>query len=713
MAERNNILWRKVEVSLYAGEEAFRGSKQGFVIVAQRAALRRIVTSAVGVVLVLAGVSGWCPSYWLAGCLVLGSLLAVTPWLAPRSPVVRRLIVVLFAVLTIRYCIFRATETLPPLGLEPISAVVYLYWGLELCIAYFAWQSVKGLVRRTDRTPEVEAGLGWYSAARPPLVDILIPTYNEPYALLEATILAALNQDYARFRVWVLDDGKRDALRSLCERLGVNYLRRAVNTHFKAGNLNHAVEELRRLDEPPEFLAIVDADFILRPEFVKRTLALMQAPRTAIVQTPQRFYNPDPFQRAFKAQASWPDDLRSFFELRLPSLDAHGAATCCGTSFLLRFDALVDVGGFPVESVSEDTLLSVKLASRGWSTLYLQEGLSFGLSPEGISELLTQRGRTWLGSTQNAIYRWRSFGRRLCLRPRLNALETLVRLFLLPAFRLLAPLVPIIFWFTGVALVPVTAQELASYVVPLWAVRLGISWMSEGATLPIVSDAVGLLLAPTQLSSFFRAARQPENQRFVVTPKGAQRSSSAVHWRNVTVLALIILGSLAGLAFHISSRPSDWYSEDFLAWNLFATGFFLLVATVALMPCLEAVQRRAAQRFSCNLAAIIRHDDAEIGCVVDDVSLQGAALSMDRESIAMDQVVNLELPGGLRIPCKAVRRASRRLVVEFAPSIAQKRALIAFIFGSRRYVPEPTSWSLWGCGVAFARRYVPVARWRT
>ena len=57
----------------------------------------------------------------------------------------------------------------------------------------------------------------------------------------------------------------------------------------------------------------------------------------------------------------------------MPSKDAWGAAFCCGTSSVIRFAALAQIGGFPTDSVTEDYLLTLRLKEIGYRTVYLNE----------------------------------------------------------------------------------------------------------------------------------------------------------------------------------------------------------------------------------------------------------------------------------------------------------------------------------------------------
>src|ERR1700730_1180098 len=71
-------------------------------------------------------------------------------------------------------------------------------------------------------------------------VDFFIPTYNEPFSVLAPVIAGAIDVKYPH-QTYVLDDGRRDWVKSLCARLGVQCITRPDNQWAKAGNLNHAL----------------------------------------------------------------------------------------------------------------------------------------------------------------------------------------------------------------------------------------------------------------------------------------------------------------------------------------------------------------------------------------------------------------------------------------------------------------------------------------
>ena len=292
-------------------------------------------------------------SYWEAfqPGLVLGLLaIALLPWLNRDNTIARTVAISVCLLLAWRYMLWRIMYTLPPAGPTLDFGVGLLFITVEMLSMLGATVASVFLIRTRDRAPDVERNLPWLkSLPRQPLVDVLICTYNEEEEILERTIIGALGLDYPNFRLWVCDDGRRAWLRELCAENGCGYITRPDNAHAKAGNINNALRHVARLPEQPEFIAILDADFVPKPQFLIRTLALTRETNVGVVQTPQHFFNPDPIQSNLAMAHVWPDEQRFFFDVVMPSKDAWGGAFCCGTSSLLRFAPLTEIGGFPTD----------------------------------------------------------------------------------------------------------------------------------------------------------------------------------------------------------------------------------------------------------------------------------------------------------------------------------------------------------------------------
>ena len=272
----------------------------------------------------------------LAPAIVLGALLfAVLPWMPATWRPARVALTLISGALLLRYLVWRYEVTLPPMS-EPVNWLAgWTFFIIEVLALTSALLSLMFLSRVRDRSAEADTHEGWERVGETaPMVDVLICTVNEEQRILEHTILGAIGMDYPNFRTWVLDDGKRPWLKALCQRLGVGYLTRPDNAHAKAGNINHALGVLAALPEPPQFVSILDADFVPTAHFLSRAMSLFHDDRVGIVQTPQHFINPDPIQTNLAIAGTWPDEQRYFFDIVMPGKDAWGTAFCCGTSSL-------------------------------------------------------------------------------------------------------------------------------------------------------------------------------------------------------------------------------------------------------------------------------------------------------------------------------------------------------------------------------------------
>jgi cellulose synthase (UDP-forming) len=110
--------------------------------------------------------------------------------------------------------------------------------------------------------------------------------------------------------------------------------------HAKAGNVNNRLAHALRTGRRPEFVLLLDADFVPYTNILQRTLGLFEENDVGIMQTPQHFFNADPVQAHLLCSTIWSDEHRFFFNVFLPCKDAWGAAFCCGTSAVIRVAAL-------------------------------------------------------------------------------------------------------------------------------------------------------------------------------------------------------------------------------------------------------------------------------------------------------------------------------------------------------------------------------------
>ncbi len=228
-----------------------------------------------------------------------------------------------------------------------------------------------------------------------PHVAVIIPTCGEPLEIVENTIVAATQLAYPpdRFYVLVSDDGRNEALCQVARRHGACYVE-GPRKDAKAGNLNFALAYLEEVYPQANLVVTQDADEILDPAFLQKTVGYFADEKVAFVQTPKEAIVPphDPFGSRD----------RIFYDVLQPGRNGANAAFSCGSGVIWRIAAVKSIGGFSTWNLVEDLTTSYQLHSAGFRSEYHNEILSIGLAPDDVPGMLKQRG-TW------AVDTWRLF----------------------------------------------------------------------------------------------------------------------------------------------------------------------------------------------------------------------------------------------------------------------------------------------------------------
>jgi cellulose synthase (UDP-forming) len=625
------------------------------------------------------------------GILLAGAAWALLPWLRADDERARAAMVAVMVALMWRYMLWRWLVTLPPIGLTLNFAVGLVFVAVETLMVAGTTVSLVFLAKLSDRTPDADRNAGWLVSQRPlPLVDVFICTYNEEAAILERTIIGALSMDYPRYRVWVLDDGRRAWLAELCARLGSGYLTRPDNAHAKAGNINNGLRHVAGLPEPPDFISILDADFVPMPQFLRRALSLFREADVGIVQTPQHFINADPLQTNLSMARVWPDEQRYFFDVVMASKDAWGASFCCGTSSVIRFPVLEQIGGFPTDSVTEDYLVTLKMKAAGFRTVYLNERLSLGLAPEGLKEYVTQRSRWALGFAQ--ICRGPLGPLRphngLTLLDRISLIETFLYWSANYSFRLLGIFVPILYWLFDVLAVHADVEQTLAYYLPHFVAQTAImGWMAQGRVMPVMSDVTQLLAASQILKAVAHGLVKPKGHKFHVTAKGGDRSQRFVQWPLLRVFAVYLVLTVGGVVWAFLFEDGTKL-RDSSALCLFWSWYNIVVLTVACVVCVEQPRLRASERLPGRDEALVHlGSDDTIMCRILDISLGGARFAGPAPGRA-GSVVTVDL-GRCQVPATVVRSTKDDLAVTFDAADTPRADVIRFIYSGRYSAAVP------------------------
>lgn len=242
------------------------------------------------------------------------------------------------------------------------------------------------------------------AAAQPlPFVTVQIPLYNERFVAARA-IRAACALDYPRdrFEVQVLDDSDDDTASTVAEAvaaeqargIAVVHLRRPRREGYKAGALAFGQRQARG-----ELLAILDADFVVPADFLRRATLPFAHPAVGCV------------------QARWGHLNRSMSLLtRIQALllDGHfaieqagrAAAGCLfnfnGTAGIWRRQAIDDAGGWAHDTLTEDLDLSYRAQLAGWRFVFLQDVVVPAELPAELAAFKSQQDRWTRGSMQTA-----------------------------------------------------------------------------------------------------------------------------------------------------------------------------------------------------------------------------------------------------------------------------------------------------------------------
>jgi exo-beta-1,3-glucanase (GH17 family)/cellulose synthase/poly-beta-1,6-N-acetylglucosamine synthase-like glycosyltransferase len=255
--------------------------------------------------------------------------------------------------------------------------------------------------------PVVPATIG--EAVTFPKVSIHVPAYFEPPDMLKQTLDAVSRLDYPNFECVVIINNTPDPefwqpIQDHCRVLGERF--KFINAEkvegFKAGALRIAME---RTAVDAEIIGIIDADYVVQPDWLKDLVPVFADPRVGLVQAPQDHRDGDRSLMHYIMNGEY----AGFFDIGMVQRNEANAIIVHGTMCLLRRAAMDMAGGWAGDTICEDTDLGLAIIEHGWLTHYANHRYGHGLLPDTYEAFKKQRHRWAYGGFQIVKKHWRRF----------------------------------------------------------------------------------------------------------------------------------------------------------------------------------------------------------------------------------------------------------------------------------------------------------------
>jgi cellulose synthase/poly-beta-1,6-N-acetylglucosamine synthase-like glycosyltransferase len=402
-----------------------------------------------------------------------------------------------------------------------------------------------------------------------PKVTMQLPIFNEVY-VVERLLRSVSEIDYPKdlLQIQVLDDSTDDtrALTESCvaelqgRGFNVELIHRTDRTGFKAGAL-----ETGLASAASEFVCILDADFVPKPDLLKRTIHFFTDPKVGMIQTRWGHLNRG-YSLLTRVQAMF---LDGHLLLEQTARSRSGRFfNFNGTAGLWRRSCIDEAGGWQHDTLTEDLDLSYRAQLAGWKFIFLPDVITPAELPVDMNGFKSQQHRWTKGSIQTCKKLlptvWRS---KLPLMIKIEATAHLTSNF---AYLLLACLCVLLHpsaggpqatWLRTLLMdVPIFFTASVSVAVFYICAQRELhprTWMKEILLLPALL-ALGVGLSINNARAVLEACFNHKSD-FARTPKyGIERKSQP--WRSCKYMPLKSLLPLVEMAFAIYFTYFLWFA---------------------------------------------------------------------------------------------------------------------------------------------------------
>jgi exo-beta-1,3-glucanase (GH17 family)/cellulose synthase/poly-beta-1,6-N-acetylglucosamine synthase-like glycosyltransferase len=241
-----------------------------------------------------------------------------------------------------------------------------------------------------------------------PMVSVHVPACREPPEMLKATLDAVARLDYPHLECVVVVNNTPDPalwrpIEDHCRTLGerFKFIHDDDVSGFKAGALQLA---LGQTAADAEIIAVIDADYVVRPDWLKNLVPAFIDPGVGMVQAPQDHRDGG---RSLMHHAM-NGEYAGFFDIGMVQRNEANAIIVHGTMCLIRRAALISAGGWSSDTIVEDCDLGLLVLEQGWQIHYTNQRYGHGLLPDTFEAYKKQRHRWAYGGLQILKKHWRS-----------------------------------------------------------------------------------------------------------------------------------------------------------------------------------------------------------------------------------------------------------------------------------------------------------------
>ena len=513
--------------------------------------------------------------------------------------IIRHIIILMALISMTIYLVWRLMFTLVPFSISYIGCIVSIL--LVASETLGVWNSFIFYIILWDPPKKANASIDLLDKL--PTVDIFCTTYNEKLNVLMKTLIMCTKIKYPKelLNIYVCDDGNRNEVRELSNRLGINYIARPTHEHAKAGNLNYALKHSNG-----EIVVTLDADMVPKSDFLIKTIGFFADEKMGFVQAPQAFFNPDPFQYNLMSHIEVPNEQDFFMRELEAGRDKFNATMYVGSNTLFRRAALEKIGGFSVGCITEDVATGMLIQAAGFKSRFVKSVIAKGLSPEGWMELLHQRTRWCRGNIQAAKL-WNPLTTKgLTVMQRILYTNGILYWYY-GVQKLIYIIAPILFLLFSIPTFICNSYQLMYFWLPQMIFSyLAFNIVAGKYRTMFWSHIYEVSTAPTICLAAISETFGLKLDKFRVTQKGVIASSAKYNFSKGLPHIILFLLSVAGVArvlilygLNLKALSIYWIALFWALYNM--VGLYTAIVVV-----LDRPRRRATERFNIILPITIK-----------------------------------------------------------------------------------------------------------